>query len=104
MNKTSKRVETVRVTATIPKTVVDTWRQVAAIEGQSLSALVAEWMGELEPGLRDVVRLRAKWEAADAAKREEMRSAVTVAGDQVQESLLASWDAFRDTLGADDVE
>lgn len=103
MTESSKRVETVRVTATVPKPVVDTWRQVAAIQGQSLSALVAEWMAELEPGLLDVLRLRAAWEAADSAQRAVMRSAVTATGDQVQDTMLTSWDAVR-TLGSDHVE
>lgn len=98
MTQKSKKVETVRVTATVSKSVLDTWRQVAAIEGKSLSGLVADWMAELEPGLRDIVKLRTAWEAADATQREAMRSAVTATGDHVEDTVLTGWDSLISTF------
>jgi len=87
--------DTVRVTATVPAEVVDVWRETAEVLGQSLSSLMAEWMGELVPALQDVVRLRRAFELADEAQREKIRLSLAESGQVGQEMLLTAWDPVR---------
>lgn len=65
-----------RVTVTVPDDVLETWRLAAQVQGQSLSGLIAEWMRELEPGLRGVVQLGLAMKQADESQREAIRAAV----------------------------
>lgn len=83
-----------RVTVTVPDEVLETWRACAEVQGSSLSGLVAEWMSELEPGLRDVVRLGQAMKQADAAQREALRGAVNAAAETVQGPLVDAWAAW----------
>ena len=91
--------DTVRVTATVPAEVIDVWREAAEVLGQSLSSLMAEWMGELVPGLQDVMRLRRAFELADEAQREKIRLSLAESGQAGQEMLLTAWDPVREAIG-----
>lgn len=100
-NKKSKRRPTQRVTATVPVEVLEVWRETAAVEDKSVSRLMAEWMEELTPALRDVARLRAAYVAADTAQKAALRAAVASAGQEAQETLLGAWKPMQDLLPGD---
>lgn len=93
-----------RVTITVSDDVLATWRDAAKVQGSSLSGVISHWMTELQPGLRDIVRLQAAWVAADAEQREVMRAAVTSTGDQAHQAMLASWDTLTSTFETDHVQ
>lgn len=92
------KTDVVRISATVPREVADVWREAAEAEGRSLSGLVAEWMGELVPGLRDTMRLRKAFEMAEESQKQQIRAAVASAGDAAQATLLNEWDVVRSAI------
>lgn len=90
--------DVIRVGATVPAHVVEVWRRAAEVQNVSFSALLAEWMTELAPGLVDMIRLHEAFEAADEAQREALRARVLAAHDDAQETLLGAWKPMQDIV------
>jgi hypothetical protein len=88
-----------RVTVTVSEAVLQTWRECAELQGVSLSGLIAEWMGELQPGLADVVKFGHAMKAADEKQRESLRKAVVEAEALVQPQLFEAWERFHEVVG-----
>lgn len=65
-----------RVSVVLDEDVAATVRQVAAMQGRSVSALIGELVTEMEPGLRRVVRLGEAIEQASQEQKEAIRLAV----------------------------
>lgn len=85
-----------KISVTVPDDVLVTWREAAQVQGSSLSGLVAEWMGELQPGLADVVRLGKALQHATASQKIALRDAVTAAEAAVQPALTDAFGTLSD--------
>lgn len=92
------RRDVLRVTATVPRETVESWRELAELSGQSLSSLIAEFMTELEPGMRQLTALRRRYERLAEDQREALRDALAQASQRALHGSGDSWEHFQATL------
>lgn len=90
-----------RFTVSVPVEVGRTLRRLAAVEHRSISAVIAEVLGDLEPGFRTVAELGERFEAASESQRVALADAVEVTGDRIGRPLAEALAAFEELGGAD---
>lgn len=87
-----------RVTVTVADEVLATWRRAAAVQRVSLSALIADALVSLEPGMREVAELGAALDRASDSIREGMRRGVIDASAEAAPVIQALWESWQATV------
>lgn len=87
-----------RLSIVLDEGVHETIRRVAAVQGRSMSSVVAEMVTELEPGLRQVADLGEAMDRMSEVQRADWRRAVRTAGEEVGGPLEDAVKGFQEAL------